>query len=47
VVVDVFRIKGGKLAEHWDVLPNEEPSTAALGGIAMFAPEEGAPPSRP
>jgi predicted SnoaL-like aldol condensation-catalyzing enzyme len=47
VVVDVFRIKGGKLAEHWDVLQNEEPSTAALGGIAMFDPEEGAPPSRP
>jgi predicted SnoaL-like aldol condensation-catalyzing enzyme len=47
VVVDVFRVKGGKLAEHWDVLQNEEPSTAALGGIAMFDPEEGAHPSRP
>ena len=41
VVVDVFRIEDGKLAEHWDVLQDEVPVTAALGGISMFDPEEG------
>jgi predicted SnoaL-like aldol condensation-catalyzing enzyme len=40
VVVDVFRIEDGKLAEHWDVLQNEVPVTAALGGISMFDREE-------
>ena len=42
VVVDLFRIEGGKLAEHWDVLQNEVPVTAAFGGISMFDSEEGA-----
>jgi predicted SnoaL-like aldol condensation-catalyzing enzyme len=42
VVVDVFRIEDGKLAEHWDVLQDEVPVTAALGGISMFDPKEGA-----
>jgi predicted SnoaL-like aldol condensation-catalyzing enzyme len=41
VVVDLFRVEGGRLAEHWDVLQNEVPVTAALGGISMFDPEEG------
>jgi predicted SnoaL-like aldol condensation-catalyzing enzyme len=39
VVVDLFRIEGGQLAEHWDVLQDEVPVTAAVGGIAMFDPE--------
>lgn len=39
VVIDLFRIEGGKLAEHWDVLQNEAPVTAALGGTSMFDPE--------
>jgi predicted SnoaL-like aldol condensation-catalyzing enzyme len=42
VVVDLFRIEGGRLAEHWDVLQNEVPSTDTHGGISMFDPEEGA-----
>ena len=42
VVVDLFRIEGGKLAEHWDVLQDEAPVAAALGGVAMFDPEEAA-----
>ena len=42
VVVDLFRIEGGMLAEHWDVLQNEAPATAARGGISMFDPDEGA-----
>jgi len=47
VVVDLFRIEGGKLAEHWDVLQNEVPVTAALGDISMFDPEEGARRAQP
>lgn len=42
VVVDLFRIENGKLAEHWDVLQDEVPATAAFGRVAMFDPEEGA-----
>lgn len=42
VVVDLFRIEDGRLAEHWDVLQNEVPVTAAGGGIPMFDPDEGA-----
>jgi predicted SnoaL-like aldol condensation-catalyzing enzyme len=41
VVVDLFRIEGGKLAEHWDVLQNEMSANPSLGGITMFHPEEG------
>lgn len=41
VVVDLFRVEGGKLAEHWDVLQNEAPVLAASGAVAMFDPEEG------
>ncbi|MBB4278396.1 hypothetical protein [Rhizobium mongolense] len=39
-MVDLFRIEGGKLAEHWDVLQDEVPVTAALGGASMFDSEE-------
>jgi predicted SnoaL-like aldol condensation-catalyzing enzyme len=42
VVVDVFRVEGGKLAEHWDVLQNEAVVDPALGGITMFDPKESA-----
>lgn len=42
VVIDLFRIEGGKLAEHWDVLQNEVPAMAASGGGPMFDPDEGA-----
>lgn len=45
VVVDIFRVEDGKLAEHWDVLQNEAP--AAQGGVSMFDPEEGAGRARP
>ena len=40
VVVDLFRIEDGKLAEHWDVLQDEIPAEAALTGVAMFDPNE-------
>jgi predicted SnoaL-like aldol condensation-catalyzing enzyme len=41
VVVDIFRVQDGKLAEHWDVLQNEVPATAGVAGLPMFDPEEG------
>lgn len=40
VVVDIFRVEGGKLAEHWDVLQNEV--SPAPGKVSMFDPQEGA-----
>jgi len=42
VVVDLFRIEGGQLAEHWDVLQDEVPAAAAVAGLAMFDPDEAA-----
>ncbi|RYD23154.1 MAG: nuclear transport factor 2 family protein [Verrucomicrobiaceae bacterium] len=47
VVVDLFRIENGQLAEHWDVLQNE--AMVAAGAVPMFDPEEetGATPSKP
>jgi predicted SnoaL-like aldol condensation-catalyzing enzyme len=42
VVVDIFRIEDGRLAEHWDVLQDDVPATAA-GGVSMFDPAEAAP----
>lgn len=47
VVVDIFRVEGGKLAEHWDVLQNEAPVTAGVAGLSMFDPEEGAHRAQP
>jgi predicted SnoaL-like aldol condensation-catalyzing enzyme len=41
VVVDIFRVEAGKLAEHWDVLQNEVPAAAGVAGLAMFDPAEG------
>lgn len=42
VVVDLFRVEDGKLAEHWDVLQEEVPVVGKGGGVAMFEPGEGA-----
>lgn len=41
VVIDIFRVEDGKLAEHWDVLQNEVPAAAGAAGMSMFNPEEG------
>ncbi|UUZ71170.1 nuclear transport factor 2 family protein [Polaromonas sp. P1(28)-8] len=40
VVVDIFRVEGGRLTEHWDVLQDETPVEEAKAGIAMFSPDE-------
>ena len=47
IVIDVFRVEDGKLAEHWDVLQDEVPASAALAGIAMFDPKEAERQSSP
>lgn len=41
IVVDIFRIEDGRLAEHWDVLQDEAPVAATPGTIAMFDAAEG------
>lgn len=40
VVIDIFRVEGGKLAEHWDVLQAEVPVTSGAAGRPMFDPGE-------
>ena len=40
VVIDLFRIENGKLAEHWDVLQDEVPAAVGVNGAAMFDPDE-------
>jgi predicted SnoaL-like aldol condensation-catalyzing enzyme len=47
VVIDIFRIEGGKLAEHWDVLQNEVPVASGAAGLSMFDPEESAHGAQP
>ncbi len=41
IVVDIFRIENGRLAEHWDVLQDEAPTEASRSGLAMFSSDEG------
>jgi predicted SnoaL-like aldol condensation-catalyzing enzyme len=40
IVVDIFRVENGKLAEHWDVLQNEVPVNTGLNGVSMFDSKE-------
>ena len=40
VVIDIFRIEDGLLAEHWDVLQDEVAANATQSGISMFSPDE-------
>lgn len=40
IVVDIFRIENGKLAEHWDVLQDEVAAADTLGRAAMFELDE-------
>jgi predicted SnoaL-like aldol condensation-catalyzing enzyme len=34
--VDIFKVKNGKLVEHWDVIQEEVPAASALSGNPMF-----------
>jgi predicted SnoaL-like aldol condensation-catalyzing enzyme len=36
VAVDVVRIEGGRLAEHWDVLQDETTEAESLSGLPMY-----------
>ena len=36
VAVDIFRVRDGKLVEHWDVMQEEVPASATASGNAMF-----------
>jgi predicted SnoaL-like aldol condensation-catalyzing enzyme len=36
VGVDIFRVKGGRLVEHWDVIQEEVPAAQTATGNAMF-----------
>jgi predicted SnoaL-like aldol condensation-catalyzing enzyme len=36
IAVDIFRLKEGKLIEHWDVLQEEVPASDTKSGNAMF-----------
>lgn len=42
VVIDIFRVEDGKLAEHWDVLQKEVPTASGAAGLSMFDPAESA-----
>ena len=36
VAVDIFRVVGGKLVEHWDVMQQEVPAELTKSGNSMF-----------
>ena len=38
VAVDIFRVVGGKLVEHWDVMQEEVPVSSTASGNPMFSP---------
>ena len=36
IAADIFRVKDGKLAEHWDVLQEEVPAENTVNKLPMF-----------
>lgn len=36
IAVDIFRVNGGKIVEHWDVMQEEVPPGQTGSGQAMF-----------
>ncbi len=36
VAVDIFKVKNGKLTEHWDILQEEVPAEKTASGNSMF-----------
>uniref|UniRef100_K3XCN1 SnoaL-like domain-containing protein n=1 Tax=Globisporangium ultimum (strain ATCC 200006 / CBS 805.95 / DAOM BR144) TaxID=431595 RepID=K3XCN1_GLOUD len=48
IAVDVFRVKDGKIVEHWDVIQEEIPASKTASGRPMFPIESSTPfPSVP
>lgn len=43
IVVDILRVDGGRLAEHWDVMQDEARAASGTGGLSMFDLEESGP----
>jgi predicted SnoaL-like aldol condensation-catalyzing enzyme len=39
--VDIFRVAGGKIVEHWDVLQEEIPAEQSVNGNDMFTGPQG------
>jgi predicted SnoaL-like aldol condensation-catalyzing enzyme len=37
VAVDMFRLRSGKVVEHWDVMQEEVPASATASGNPMFS----------
>lgn len=35
IVVDIFRLEDGKIAEHWDVVQEETPTSKSASGNSM------------
>jgi predicted SnoaL-like aldol condensation-catalyzing enzyme len=40
VAVDIFRVKDGKVVEHWDVMQEEVSAADTASGNAMFTKAE-------
>ena len=40
IAVDIFRVKDGKLVEHWDGMQEEVPASETKSGNAMFEPRK-------
>ena len=40
IAVDIFRLKEGKVVEHWDVMQEEVPAANTASGNAMFTKSE-------
>jgi len=38
VAVDIFKVKDGKVVEHWGVMQEEVPASATASGNPMFLP---------
>jgi predicted SnoaL-like aldol condensation-catalyzing enzyme len=36
IVVDILRVEGGCLTEHWDVMQDEATRTSSKSGLPMF-----------
>ena len=36
IAVDILHVKGGQVAEHWDVLQDEATEASSFSGLPMF-----------
>jgi predicted SnoaL-like aldol condensation-catalyzing enzyme len=41
VAVDIFRVRDGKVVEHWDVMQQEVPAAQTASGNTMFTSPQG------